>query len=244
MPLLVKLQWGRSLGSCGNYEGRDGRRIRIVSFNGAAALGAAETWRRPPAPTRPSKLQWGRSLGSCGNADIKFYLSTDAGLQWGRSLGSCGNAAPQRCQGPPCHSFNGAAALGAAETDPLGQRPRKGDRASMGPQPWELRKHLLLMGASPLWQASMGPQPWELRKQTLISSWRSEPSSLQWGRSLGSCGNWTRAVAAWGYPLLQWGRSLGSCGNEVDEAVPGRRRESFNGAAALGAAETASVHHA
>jgi hypothetical protein len=55
------------LGSCGNQ-------VTIVSgvpahgsFNGAAALGAAETQVIVTGSGAGSSLQWGRSLGSCGN---------------------------------------------------------------------------------------------------------------------------------------------------------------------------------
>jgi len=110
-------------------------------FNGAAALGAAETRAVPRPTSRTSRLQWGRSLGSCGNG---------------------GN-------------------VGIATSSPT---------ASMGPQPWELRKL----------DRDIRPSPY--------------PSRLQWGRSLGSCGNMAIQIAPVRQLLtLQWGRSLGSCGN-------------------------------
>jgi len=134
------LQWGRSLGSCGNVITAGATTSQLLCFNGAAALGAAETRRlsagradvyrfngaaalgaaeTPSAPTlfvTNSTLQWGRSLGSCGNLLTMCQHEHHFKLQWGRSLGSCGNERP----------------LDAGIV---------GKGASMGPQPWELRKH-------------------------------------------------------------------------------------------------------
>src|SRR5436305_1818108 len=110
------LQWGRSLGSCGNSSGTRAvatastasmgpqpcgllepvasllRQWHRTYFNGAAALGAAET-----------------------TVLVAIYLRGMNTLQWGRSLGSCGNSLQ-----------DSGKALDVT--------------ASMGPQPWELRK--------------------------------------------------------------------------------------------------------
>jgi hypothetical protein len=59
----------------------------------------------------------------------------------------------------------------------------------------------------------MGPQPWELRKRGCMV----DPfliGLLQWGRSLGSCGNKILWDGKNREGKLQWGRSLGSCGNK------------------------------
>jgi hypothetical protein len=61
-----RLQWGRSLGSCGN-NARSVKPPKKRCFNGAAALGAAETRLVPVTEQLRKVLQWGRSLGSCGN---------------------------------------------------------------------------------------------------------------------------------------------------------------------------------
>ena len=132
------LQWGRSLGSCGNPI--DWQQLSShPCFNGAAALGAAETRLNAHSTQSIVTLQWGRSLGSCGNA--LYVPGPRDELQWGRSLGSCGNACRGRIRAATSHGFDGAAALGAAET--TAESPACYDRvASMGPQPWELRKQL------------------------------------------------------------------------------------------------------
>src|SRR5688572_26130493 len=64
-----------------------------------------------------------------------------------------------------CSRFNGAAALGAAETLAHCQRAHQSSLASMEPQPWELRKHHVKHCPGKGGKASMEPQPWELRKQ-------------------------------------------------------------------------------
>src|SRR5438445_504224 len=64
---------------------------RTICFNGAAALGAAETQTLARHEHLAFLLQWGRSLGSCGNVMLHVGLVLAPELQWGRSLGSCGN---------------------------------------------------------------------------------------------------------------------------------------------------------
>src|SRR6266545_1858893 len=85
--------------------------------------------------------------------------------------------------------------------------------ASMGPQPWELRKQMVRGHDDDFEAASMGPQPWELRKQQGGVLWAVGRALLQWGRSLGSCGNQCGQHLRVSDGTLQWGRSLGSCGN-------------------------------
>jgi hypothetical protein len=65
--------------------------------------------------------------------------------------------------------------------------------------------------------------------------------SLQWGHSIGSCGNLVvecgKARPFW----LQWGHSIGSCGNFPYDARPVHPGFRFNGATALVAVETSRV---
>jgi hypothetical protein len=112
------------------------------------------------------------ALGAAETLYCSGSVPSQLVLQWGRSLGSCGNC------------------------DRLAQTSLA-LHASMGPQPWELRKPEVTSGkpVSPT-IASMGPQPWELRKPP-----------------------------------------------PATHPPPGRRGR-FNGAAALGAAETALTSHA
>jgi hypothetical protein len=101
-PRAWELQWGRSLGSCGNAGDSHRQRRRLIAsmgpqpwelrklhpsvtetrhhgcFNGAAALGAAETGFANSRSTGIKMLQWGRSLGSCGNA-LAFHLAEIGG---------------------------------------------------------------------------------------------------------------------------------------------------------------------
>src|SRR5262245_10150672 len=68
------LQWSRSLGSCGNWTANSAP-TRMARFNGAAALGAAETAHYSRSSFRICALQWSRSLGSCGNVYLQDRIS-------------------------------------------------------------------------------------------------------------------------------------------------------------------------
>src|SRR5687768_1850502 len=89
--------------------------------------------------------------------------------------------------------------------------------------------------------ASMGPQPWELRKQhKLKETIHVDRQGFNGAAALGAaetlaCGVWPSSMS-----LLQWGRSLGGCGNQRLEQIDREGHSCFNGAAALGAAETQS----
>src|SRR5437016_6074487 len=86
--------------------------------------------------------------------------------------------------------------------------------ASMGPQPWELRKPSALaldIGGGSI--ASMGPQPWELRKLSHLRSCYF-PCEASMGPQ------------PWELRKLRTNRTLKA------------HQQRFNGAAALGAAET------
>ena len=85
----------------------------------------------------------------------------------------------------------------------------------------------------------MGPRLWEPRKPEAQVTFYPGGGGLQWGRGFGSRGNEDRRLHAYHPTSLQWGRGFGSRGNLIAFAcrfkiVP----VGFNGAAALGAAET------
>jgi hypothetical protein len=113
----IELQWGRSLGSCGNSTSGIHGNHWAQQLQWGRSLGSCGNARRYPMVSNASGLQWGRSLGSCGNKRVWWKPARRiVSLQWGRSLGSCGNLDAFRHERQRNIYFNGAAALGAAET--------------------------------------------------------------------------------------------------------------------------------
>src|SRR6266536_118039 len=133
----------------------------------------------------------------------------------------------------------------------------------MGPQPWELRKPGESMPLQKRSDTSMGPQPWELRKRRLTQHARRRLYHFNGAAALGAAetiGTFSGVISFFRTSMgpqpwelrkldklrdqildtlkLQWGRSLGSCGNASLDGILVVGPADFNGAAALGAAET------
>ena len=133
------LQWGRSLSTA--ETGRFPRRERHVSrceLQWGRSLSTAET-RRRAATCRPSTvLQWGRSLSTAET--LPERLVADVSQMGLASMGpqsfNCGNSGIEvSATRLPVDCFNGAAVFQLRKHgSSRGDRPRRPQTASMGPQ--------------------------------------------------------------------------------------------------------------